>query len=210
MNDYTYERENSTEKLETYEWDNIWFEQTHSNTPKRVLYLGDSISCGIRRIATKLSHGKYLFDGIGTSKSLDNPFLPQTISLFAQQEGKREVVLFNNGLHGFHLSNDEYAKYYQKIIEFLIAEFHNSQIAVVLTTFTEQEEPRKKIVYQRNIAAKKIANKFNLPIIDLYTVSMANKKQLAGDGIHLTDEGYGILAKEILRVLDEITSSVSC
>ena len=54
---YTFQSERNSEKLETYEWDNVWWEQAPDNEKKRVLYIGDSISCGIRHIATELSNG---------------------------------------------------------------------------------------------------------------------------------------------------------
>lgn len=59
---------------------------------------------GSRHIATEALNGEILFDGFGTSKALDNPYFQQSLHLFAAQEGYRDLVLFNNGLHGWHLS----------------------------------------------------------------------------------------------------------
>ena len=202
MNEFTYERKDLNERLETYEWDNVWFEQANIKNAARVLYIGDSISCGIRGIATELSNGKYLFDSVGTSKALDNPFLHRLITLCAEQEGEREVVLFNNGLHGFHLSNEEYTEYYRKSVEFLVKNFSGSKIMIVLTTFTKQEEARKAIVDARNEIAAKIAGDFNLPVIDLFTISRQNADLLSEDGIHWTDVGYRTLAGKILEDID--------
>ena len=58
MSNFTYEREERKEKLETWEWDNVWFEHPNDNEAKRVLYIGDSISCGTRRIATEQTDSK--------------------------------------------------------------------------------------------------------------------------------------------------------
>ena len=52
MSNFTYETENTTKKLEKYEWDNVWFEHTENETADRVMYIGDSISCATRRVAT--------------------------------------------------------------------------------------------------------------------------------------------------------------
>ena len=100
-------------QLEVFEWDNVWWECADTAGIPRVLYIGDSISCGIRRIATQLTNEEILFDGFGTSKGIDNPYLMDSIKLFAEQEGKREAVLFNNGLHGWHLDDEkEYKEHF--------------------------------------------------------------------------------------------------
>ena len=68
MSDFTYQSSVPCSRLENFEWDNTWIEQTNKTDVARVLYIGDSISCGTRRIATERANGKYLFDGFGTSK----------------------------------------------------------------------------------------------------------------------------------------------
>jgi len=58
MSDFTYEFKTSALKLETYEWDNVWLEQAPVKDAKRVLYIGDSISCATRRVATAKAETK--------------------------------------------------------------------------------------------------------------------------------------------------------
>ena len=37
-----------------------------------------------------------------------------SVKLFAQQESRRDAVVFNNGLHGWHLDDStEYAEHYE-------------------------------------------------------------------------------------------------
>ena len=94
MSDFTYEAKDRKEVLETYEWDNVWIEQANNKTADRVLYIGDSISCGTRRVATEMSGETVLFDGFGTSKAVDNPYLCEAIALFIRQLPKLQVILF--------------------------------------------------------------------------------------------------------------------
>ena len=84
MTDFTYAFKDRKERLETYEWDNVWWECADDCETPRVLYIGDSISCGTRRFATEATENTILFDGVGTSKAVDNP-------LFA-------VLLINRGI----------------------------------------------------------------------------------------------------------------
>ena len=65
MSDFTYEFENHQAKLEKYEWDNTWLEQTSDAVKPRVLYIGDSISGGIRLQAQNNPNNKLVvFDEI--------------------------------------------------------------------------------------------------------------------------------------------------
>ena len=183
MNEFTYEANNTSKKLETLEWDNVWWEQLGNAASSRVLYIGDSISCGIRRVATAMS-GELLFDGFGSSKALDNPYFQESVALFARQQGKRKIVLFNNGLHGWHLDDiEEYPYYYDRLVKFLLDEFKDTPVALVLTTSVAAEE-REARVKRRNEAAVKIAESHGLPVIDLYSVSARYKEYRSGDGVH--------------------------
>lgn len=204
MSQYTYEVKNKSTELETYEWDNVWWEQANKNNISRVLYIGDSISCATRRIATSCSGDKILFDGFGTSKALDNPFLFDSIRIFAKQQRYRDAVLFNNGLHGWHLDDDnQYAYYYEKTVKFLLDEFKDTPIVIVLTTSVSNAE-REQRVKSRNEIAVKIAAKYGLPIIDLYSISAEFAELRTDDGVHFNADGYRKFAEQIISDLKNI------
>ena len=59
MSDFTYENMDRSTKLETYEWDHVRWEHAATDDVPRVLYIGDSISCGTRRLATRAANGKF-------------------------------------------------------------------------------------------------------------------------------------------------------
>lgn len=203
MDTFTYETQDKYGTYETYEWDNTWIDQAEDNCTNRVFYIGDSISCATRTAATALCGQKILFDGFGTSKALDNPFLKDAIALFAAQLPRMDAILFNNGLHGWHLDDTaEYAPLFEQTISFLRSKFPDTPIMIVLTTRT-REEMRIPRILARNTAAVQTAEKFNLPVIDLYTLSEQYEHLLKGDGVHFTPEGYDVIAKTILR---EITT----
>ena len=180
--------------LETFEWDNIWWEHTEDETMPRAAYIGDSISCALRNRATELSGHKLLFDGFGSSKALDNPFLFDALSLFARQQKKRALTLFNNGLHGFHLSDKAYAEAYGRVIPFLRDTF-GEKLALVLTTYAADEHNERVIA--RNAAVIEIARQNDLPVIDLYAPSVEIAR-LHSDVYHFNDEGNQILARALL------------
>ena len=204
MSQFTYEFESQKTELETYEWDNVWWEQTNEKNALRVIYIGDSISCATRRPATIYSNNKILFDGFGTSKALDNPFLFDSIRIFAKQQRQRNAVLFNNGLHGWHLNDDvQYASYYEKTVKFLLEEFKDCPLLIVLTTSVANEENEKR-VKKRNEIATKIAEKYGLAIVDLYSVSVENSDLRAADGVHFNADGYTKFAEKIVSELKKV------
>jgi hypothetical protein len=203
MSNMTYEANDSKVALETYEWDNTWIEQANDHSTPRVLYIGDSISYATRRIVTEAAHGKFLVDGYGSSKALDNPFLFDSIRMFAAQEGRRSAIIVNNGLHGWHLEDsEEYGALYDKLIAFLLEEFKGTPVFAVLTTSVRNPE-REERVKVRNAAALAVAEKYGIGVIDLYSISAENH-ELWSDGVHFQRECYEKFAKYIVECLENI------
>lgn len=203
MNEFTYEEKDRKEQYEKYEWDNLWLEHADNLPHKRVLYIGDSISCRAGRAATALSEESILFDGFGTSKGLDNPYFQESIRLFARQEKRRNAVIFNNGLHGWHLEDDtEYRYYYEKMVKFIVDEFKNTPVFIALTTVTNNTE-RNSRIEMRNKVAGDIAEKYGLPVIDLFNPSLNSKELLSEDGVHFTTEGDKMLGDVIIKTLQK-------
>ena len=52
-----------------------------------------------------------------------------------------------------------------------------------------------------NLMHNNIKHKYNLPVIDLYSVSKQFSKIKRTDDVHFTDEGYKILANTIIKEL---------
>ncbi len=199
MSDFTYEHQANACKLETFEWDNVWIDHANDAQMTRVLYVGDSISCGIRRTATALSENRIYFDGFGTSKALDNPYFLDALLLFAKQQPRRDLILFNNGLHGWHLEDEtEYKTLYRAFVQGIRSAFPDTPLLLILTTGVSDAE-REERVQKRNRAVLEIASELSLPIIDLYSASVEHVQLRAGDGVHFTPQGYEILAQTILQ-----------
>ena len=204
MDNFTYEYGDRTDKLEKYEWDSTWIEQTDNTTAKRVYYIGDSISAGLRNHCTSAAGGEYVFDGCATSKALDNSFYYDTISLFGRQLPKTDVVLFNNGLHGWHLEDEtDYAAWYEKAVEFLLKEFDKSKLVLMLST-TLADKERNERCKARNRAVRLIAEKYSLPVIDLYSESVDRVSYQFDDGCHFRSEGCKLMAEFVVNEIRRI------
>ena len=88
------------------------------------------------------------------------------------------------------------------MVEFLLSEFKDTPLAIVLTTHIADDE-RVKRVLARNKVAVEIAKEYNLPVIDLYEESLCHKDLLSKDGVHFTPDGYVFHAKKIVASLNE-------
>ncbi len=198
MSDFTYAFEDRKTNLETYEWDNVWWEHAGTTDTPRVLYIGDSISCATRRHATEISGNTLFFDGFGTSKAVDNPYFAASLHLFAAQERERAVILFNNGLHGWHMDDEgAYREHYEALVQFLLKEFDGTPVVLLLTTAVADAERDARVVV-RNRVVSSLAKTYGLPVLDLYSLTDAHRDLLSPDGVHLTQEGYRLLAKTLV------------
>lgn len=199
MSDFTYETENRMNKYETYEWDDMWIDHANETDRKRAAYIGDSISVGTRRIATARTNEEILFDGFGTSKALDNPYFKDSIRLFLNQVPNVDTVLFNNGLHGWHLDDEtEYKALYDERIQFILSEIKDAKLYILLTTAVIDKDDNDRVKL-RNVAAREVAEKYSIPVIDLYDITSTNLNEISPDGIHPTEPLYEKIADEIIR-----------
>ena len=78
-----------------------------------------------------------------------------------------DAVLFNNGLHGWHLDEEQYSKLYDEFLNKLINEFPNTLIIPILTTSVTNQDHNNRAI-QRNNIVKELAENKKLPVIDLY------------------------------------------
>ncbi len=196
---FTYEEKDTKSKIETYEWEYAW--RDRFETDKRILIIGDSISVGYRGLIAEASGGVWRADGLATSKGIDNEYFKSALDSFIEQREKYDFMIFNNGLHGWHLSAEEYGRCYKEFIMYLLQK--NIPLAIVLTTPAREKnntaffDRRNYEVIKRNTCAAKTAEELNIPIIDNYTL-LADKRELfSNDGIHLSKEGYMLIAKNI-------------
>lgn len=202
MENFTYEdKKAQSQILETYEWDNVWWQHAPDRTTKRALIIGNSISCGYRGIVNEMLEGKIHVDGFGTSKAVDNPYFAQSLDLMLAQSNC-SLILFNNGLHGYHLNAADYKKYYYALVKGLLEKYSEKKLALIMTTpvrdrndHEKLDEKRNKIARERNTAAKEIAAELGLDVIDFYELLVDKSHELwSNDTVHLMPEGYRLLA----------------
>ena len=88
------------------------------------------------------------------------------------------------------------------MVKFLVREFEGTPVFIVLTTHIEDVAQNQRVIL-RNRAARDIAGKYGLPVIDLYEATEPIADQLT-DGVHFTEEGYRVIAKTLVEALINI------
>lgn len=183
-------------KLEKYEWESLWWEEPENKDKTHILYIGDSISRGTTPELNKLSD-TLAVDNFATSKAVDNLHFIKSLAVFAAQDPGYTTVLFNNGLHGFHMTAEEYEAAYEPLFLKVKELFKTAKFYILLSTFTKTDVNEQTVL--RNAAVLRIAKKLGVETVDLYEVSKSNQNTISSDNVHFTPEGYEILAKTILE-----------
>jgi len=205
----------STTKVirENIEWSDFWWSHEPDLTKPRVLFIGNSIS---RRyypaVSSQLSE-KVNCDRYATSRSIGDPsFFKET--KMAMSNYHHAVIHFNNGLHGWHLTIDQYEKGLRKYVKFLKSnKSKGCHLVYSLTTPIPSKEPGQKldpvknqVVIDRNRIARKIMEEKNIPVIDLYGLMEPELEKYSGSkgDVHYNKVGYERLAKKISDKISEL------
>jgi len=191
---------------EDIEWSDFRWGHESDTTKPRVLFIGNSISIGYySAVSTKLSW-KANCDRYATSRSVEDPALFRETQM-AMANYHHAVIHFNNGLHGWHLTNEQYEKGLRKYVKFLKAK--KSQKCVLIYSFTipyPSVEPGQKldpvknqVVIDRNRIARKIMDKNGITVIDLYGLMEPELEKYSGSkgNVHYNKEGHDRLAERI-------------
>ena len=191
---------------EDIEWSDFWWSHEPDTSKPRVLFIGNSISRGYYPAVSAKLTGKVNCDRYATSRSIEDPALFKETKI-AMANYHHAIIHFNNGLHGWHLTNDQYDKGLRKYVKFLKSDkFKGSQLIYSLTTPYPSKEPGQKldplknqVVIDRNQIACKIMEENGIPIIDLYGLmepELEDYNSSKGD-VHYNKKGYERLSEKI-------------
>ena len=191
---------------ERFEWIHSWCDETLNEDLPRVLLVGDSITHNYQEKVRELLRGVCYVDYISTSYAIDTKIYHHLIYSF-MTDSKYDLIHFNNGLHGIHLSKRSYASRLEKLLAKV-----GKNVKLVLTTSTiVYREGNKRLdgawmkrVRERNAAVLELAEKKGYAVDDLYPVSVSIPKEYRYvDGTHYLKEGYDILAAAVAEKIQQ-------
>ncbi len=207
---------------ENIEWCDLWI--THANETKlpRVLLLGDSIARGYEPEVEKRLAGVAYVNRLATSAFITDPMLLTEIALVLDNT-KFDVIHFNNGMHGWQHSEEEYRQGFSAFLE--VIREHAPHAKLIWASTTALREPggtagdrgpiageavdRGKLMVQadllrasdariraRNAIALEFITRANIPVDDLFALTVG-RPELHNGSVHFNASGIALQADQV-------------
>ncbi len=189
---------------EAIEWCNIWIPDANGTDLPRVLLIGDSITQGYHGKVADALKGKVSVARLTTSKSIGDPVLLAEVALVLDQ-CRFDVVHFNNGLHGWGYSEEEYQRAFPELVATLRK--HGPQAKLIWATITPMRQAGKldviaentKRVQARNKIAEAIVAREGIAVDDLYDLVKDHPEYWSPDGVHFNAQGVVAQVEQVTK-----------
>ena len=187
---------------ENIEWLDVWVPGNNVKDQPRVLLIGDSITRAYYKTVEDKLKGKAVVCRLATSKSLGDPGLLDEVKLVLGQ-AKFDVVHFNNGMHGWGYTEDEYAKAIPELVALIRKAAPEAKLIWGSTTPVrvsgkiDQIDPKTDRVKVRNQAAAELMEKEKIVINDLFTLVADKPDLFSQDGVHMNPKGSTALGEQV-------------
>lgn len=176
-----------------------WFD-TDSQL-KRALLIGDSITLGYSTVVKKLLEKKVSISYLCTSKSIADISYLREIA-YVLQDYPVDVIHLNNGLHGFHLTVEEYVSALAHVWEYI--QQMRPEAKLIWASSTQHVQPDRpeleEQIKRRNAGAERFMRENGVEINDLFSVT-SGRQDLLSDGVHYVQEGYELLGAKTAQVI---------
>jgi lysophospholipase L1-like esterase len=194
---------------EGIEWCILRWEQAPDLKLPRLLLIGDSIANGYHGPTSALLKGQVNVDLMASSASVTDPQWQASIRL-AIADYKYTVIHFNNGLHGWHLKDEEYAGGLREMIKLLRELAPGAKLIWAASTpLTKPAEGhaldpvKNAVVLGRNEVAAQVMQEAGIPVHDLYSVLVGQAQLRANDPYHYNEAGRKLAAEAVVKTVRE-------
>ncbi|MEI6493477.1 MAG: SGNH/GDSL hydrolase family protein [Verrucomicrobiota bacterium] len=212
----------NTFQREAIEWCDIWIPHSNEFNLPRVLLIGDSIVRAYRPEVEKRLSGKAYVAQLSSSAFVSDPVLLAQVAMVLDAN-KFDVILFNNGMHGWEHPEDEYARALPVLIATIRKHAPSAKLIWANTTpLRDDSSPAasdapkdaasaesgrlmtqadvKKVsdarIRARNTLAEQIMKRNLIPINDLYSLS-AGHPEHHSDNVHFNGTGINLQADQV-------------
>ncbi|MCC6697364.1 MAG: SGNH/GDSL hydrolase family protein [Candidatus Hydrogenedentes bacterium] len=195
-----------TPHLERIEWTDVWVTGADQDDLPRVLLVGDSIVRGYYDVVDKALEGKAHCARYTTSLFMGNPdFLAELRVLL--QRYRFDVIHFNNGLHGWAYSEEEYAASISPVLDCIAEYAKDAKFVWAATTpvrnasdlaIFDEKNPR---VIERNRIAAEVTKTRGIPVNDLYALVESHTEYFSKDGVHFSEQGRTVLGEQVAKTI---------
>ena len=161
-------------RVESIDWVFREAFNTEDHEHPRVLLIGDSICYQNRSTVMELLYPDVTVTSWSSAKFGLHPTYLAELSLVLD-EGRYDMVCFNNGLHSLSAPTDAWKKAYDGVVRYLLDRLPGVPVSIVLST--PITAPRKDAVPVINQMTLDVAGKYRLAVVDLYTPMMEEQMQ---------------------------------
>jgi lysophospholipase L1-like esterase len=191
-------------------------EWTYSDQPARanpglpnVLLIGDSITRAYYPAVAKNLDGKANVYYFATSASIGDERLPHQIAEYYQMiRVAFGVVHFNNGMHGWGYTEDEYRAYFGEAMAAVRAGAPRAKLVWSSTTPVRKDKSdgatNDRIQARNTIAARAVGQETK---IDDQYLLMRSHQDLHSDDVHFNSEGSALQAAQVAAIITELLSN---
>ena len=179
---------------EHIEWLDAWVTAAEKDDLPRVLLIGDSITRGYFGDVEKRLEGKAYCARLTTSKCVAAPSFLDEVKLVLKQY-KFAVIHFNNGLHGWGYTEDQYRDGMLKFLEVVKEHAGDAKLIWATTTPVRERDNLQRIndeterVKARNKIAAEIMGERGIPTNDLFGLVIEHADYHGADGVHFNGKG---------------------
>ena len=122
------------------------------------------------------------------------------IWLWKWQEGAAEAISTFRTAADFCEESDEFVFNHNEALLYEWIEEHEPELFERIQKLVADGKWHiNERVKLRNIVASEIAEKYSIPVIDLYDITSVNINEISSDGVHPTEPLYEKIADEIIR-----------
>lgn len=194
---------------EYIEWSDNWITGANKTDLPHVLLIGNSITRGYYGKVKQALQGKAYVGRLSNSKSIGDPALLDEIEVVLKHT-KFDIVHFNNGLHGFDYTEEDYNKNFPKLLKIIRKYAPKAKLIWATTTPVRMGEgmkdlaPITKRLEVRNKIALEHINRADIEVNDLWSIVINHPEYYAGgDGTHPINIGYSALATQVVSVISK-------
>lgn len=187
---------------ERIEWIDIWVTDADKDDLPRVLLVGDSITRGYFGPVEKQLAGKAYCARLTTSKCVSDPTFNDDLLLLLKQY-KFSAIHFNNGLHGWGYTEEQYRDGLLKTVAAVKEHSGDTKFIWATTTPVREKadlqkfEERTERVKARNKLAFEIMKENGASTNDLFELVKDHADWQSTDGVHFNAAGNEGLAKQV-------------
>jgi hypothetical protein len=196
---------------ESIEWCDIWISHANETNLPRVLLIGDSITRAYYPEVEKRLAGKAYVARLATSRFISDPVLLQEIAVVLDNT-KFDIIHFNNGMHGWQHSEQEYRAAFPKFLATIKSHAPAAKLIWANTTTlkeskvlppNDQTQSSDERIAARNAIALEFVNKRKIPVDDLSSLGQGHP-EYHSDNVHFNDQGVALQAAQVAGHIEKL------